>query len=124
MKPQIRLARQATEFYTPERCWILEVANDESDGAASIARARVPPGMTTAWHVLDGVDERYIIISGGGHVELEPGPTADVGPGDVVLLPAGVAQRIRNTGDDDLVFFCVCVPRFTPACYRSLEPVT
>ncbi|MDH5265956.1 MAG: cupin domain-containing protein, partial [Betaproteobacteria bacterium] len=36
-------------------------------------------------------------------------------------IPAGVAQAIRNTGPGDLVFHCVCTPRFTPDCYESLD---
>lgn len=45
----------------------------------------------------------------------------EVGPGDTIEIPAGVSQRISNTGDIDLEFQCVCVPRFTPDCYKSLE---
>jgi hypothetical protein len=32
-----------------------------------------------------------------------------------------VRQRIANTGTDDLVFYCICSPRFTQECYESLE---
>ena len=35
--------------------------------------------------------------------------------------PAGTAQRITNTGESDLIFLCVCMPRFTPDSYESLE---
>jgi mannose-6-phosphate isomerase-like protein (cupin superfamily) len=45
---------------------------------------------------------------------------ADVRPGDVVVIPAGVAQSIANTSARDLVFYCICTPRFTPACYEAL----
>ncbi|PWB62199.1 MAG: cupin domain-containing protein, partial [Betaproteobacteria bacterium] len=48
-------------------------------------------------------------------------PEKAVGPGDVVVIPAGVAQSIRNLGDRDLVFHCICTPRFTPDCYESLD---
>jgi mannose-6-phosphate isomerase-like protein (cupin superfamily) len=44
-----------------------------------------------------------------------------VGPGDVVIIPAGTAQQISNTGDTDLVFYCICTPRFSPESYESLE---
>ena len=44
-----------------------------------------------------------------------------VGPGDVVRIPAGVAQRIGNTGDDQLIFYAICTPRFTTAADVNLE---
>jgi mannose-6-phosphate isomerase-like protein (cupin superfamily) len=39
----------------------------------------------------------------------------------VVHIPAGVPQQIRNTGDDDLVFLCICTPQFQMDSYRDLE---
>ena len=41
--------------------------------------------------------------------------------GDVVLIPAGKTQRIRNVGPDDLVFLCICTPRFEPRHYHDRE---
>ena len=117
----IRRADAVTEFETEERCAILEVANDADDGAVSIARARVRPGVTTAWHHLIDTHERYLIVSGRGRAEIGERPPADVAAGDVVRIPAGVAQRIENIGDTDLVFYAICSPRFTPACYVALE---
>jgi mannose-6-phosphate isomerase-like protein (cupin superfamily) len=39
----------------------------------------------------------------------------------VVVIPAGVSQQIQNEGQGDLVFYCICTPRFTPDCYEPLE---
>ena len=36
-----------TEFYTDERCYIVEMHNREEDEGCSIVRARVAPGVTT-----------------------------------------------------------------------------
>ena len=112
------------EFWTDERCWILESRNVDDDPACSIARARVAPGVTTARHRVS-VDERYVILAGCGRVDVDglagTGPEGtEVGPGDVVVIPAGVPQRIANVGTEDLVFLCVCTPRFTPECYEAL----
>lgn len=41
--------------------------------------------------------------------------------GDSVRIPAGVPQRITNAGDDDLVFLCLCLPRFELSGYRDLD---
>ncbi len=109
----------AREYHTPERCHILESWNHPGDGAASLARARVEPGVTTEPHRLRGVVERYLIIEGMGRARVGE-EEADVRPGDVVIIPAGVVQQITNTGPGDLAFYCVCTPRFTPGCYEAV----
>lgn len=109
------------EFSTPERCHIIETFNSATDESLSIARARVEPGITTVWHRVEGTVERYIIAEGRGRVEVGNLPASDVGPGDVVIIPAGVRQRITNTGDSDLIFYCVCTPRFQSRNYQALE---
>jgi mannose-6-phosphate isomerase-like protein (cupin superfamily) len=122
MMPMILHADAGKEFFAElEGCWILETWRSPDD-AMTIARARVEPGVTTAWHALAGVTERYIIAEGTGRMEVGDLPPADVGLGDTVFIPAGVPQRIANTGPRDLVFYCVCTPPFTPECYRDLQP--
>ena len=121
MLAEIKGAENAEEFETDERCHIVEIANDSSDTRLSIARARVEPGVTTAWHHLNGIDERYLIISGQGRVELGEQEACEVMPGDVVRIPAGVAQRISNTGEEQLIFYALCTPRFDVHAYVSLE---
>jgi mannose-6-phosphate isomerase-like protein (cupin superfamily) len=109
--------REEREYFFAEGCYILELLNDTADPAASIARARVPPGVTTRWHRLRDTVERYVIVSGTGKVSVGDAAPADVGPGDVVLIPAMTRQRICNTGADDLVFLAVCTPRFQSGNY-------
>ena len=41
-----------TEFYTDERCCIVELHNRAEDESCSIVRARVAPGVTTQLHAL------------------------------------------------------------------------
>lgn len=111
----------AREFYTSERCHILEMSNSADDEALSIARARVEPGVTTAFHrVLDTV-ERYVILEGEAVVEVEGTEPDNVEVGDVVLIPPGAEQRITNTGNCDLVFMALCTPRFRQKNYVSTE---
>jgi len=119
--PQVRKLEASHEVLTAERCWILECHNTPKDPAASIARARVEPGVTTTWHAVDGTVERYVMVEGRGRVEVGELAAAEVGPGDVVIIPAGVRQRITNIGDSDLIFYCVCTPRFEQRNYRALE---
>jgi mannose-6-phosphate isomerase-like protein (cupin superfamily) len=110
-----------SEYLTAERCAILESWNRPADPAVSIARARVAQGESTRPHRLRGVVERYVIVEGTGGVRLAGGPPRPVAPGDIVVIPPGVSQSIRNAGAGDLVFYCVCTPRFTPECYESLD---
>ena len=117
MQSEIRRADPSQEFLTHENCLILEVANDPGDPAVSIARARVLPKMTTEWHRLEGIVERYVILRGKGRVEVADLPPTLVSEGDVVRIPPNVAQRIANVGDEDLVFLCVCTPRFVQRAY-------
>jgi mannose-6-phosphate isomerase-like protein (cupin superfamily) len=107
------------EFPTEERCAITELLNDPACPEVSLALARVAPGVTTRLHAVRGTVERYVILAGEGRVEVG-GETARVGPGDRVLIPADVAQRITNTGSTVLEFHCVCTPRFEPANYHDL----
>lgn len=109
------------EFYTQERCHILEILNRESDERVSLSRARVEPGVTTVWHLLKDVDERYLIEAGVGQVEVGDASPAVVRAGDLVSIPANTRQRISNIGDDDLTFLCICTPRFRPEVYVDLE---
>lgn len=121
MRPEIKRGEDAAETWTAERCHIREVANDAGDGAVSIARARVEPGVTTAWHRLAGIAERYLIVAGRGRVEVGALPPASVEAGDVVRIPPGTRQRITNTGSEDLCFYAICTPRFVASAYESLE---
>ncbi len=121
MKPEVVKCDFENEFFTPERCFISETWNSSNDEILSIARARVKPGVMTALHYLKGVNERYLITSGKGIVEAGDLSPTEVGIGDVVVIPAGIPQRITNTGETDLIFYCICTPRFSPDCYRDLE---
>ncbi|MEM7765505.1 MAG: cupin domain-containing protein [Pseudomonadota bacterium] len=110
----------APEFWTDERCFITELVNVESLPNASLARCRVEPGTLTQKHALT-VREWYVIIAGTGEMFVGDARSFPVAPGDVVDIPANTSQQIHNTGEHDLVFHCLCMPRFSETCYRSLE---
>jgi mannose-6-phosphate isomerase-like protein (cupin superfamily) len=121
VREKIISPRLSNEFYTDEKCYILESSNSNSDEALSIARARVVPGVTTNWHRLKRQIERYYIVSGEGKVEVGELEPTHVKEGDVVIIPPMCKQRITNTGTNDLVFLAMCTPRFTPDDYEDLE---
>ena len=121
MSAQIRRSRAEAEFFTPERCYILELSNSAEDDAVSIARARVLPGVTTRWHKVLGTAERYVILEGQGLVEVAGIGSQPVTVGDVVIIPADCPQRITNTGTSMLVFLAICTPRFLQEHYQDIE---
>ena len=122
MHEEVRTMDPKAEFFTAEGCYINELSNIEADPEASIARARIRPGVTTRWHRLAGTTERYVVLSGAGQVEVGNLPAQSVAPGDVVLIPPGCRQRITCLGNEDLVFLAICTPRFRPKVYEDLDP--
>ncbi len=122
LQAAIRKAAACSEYQSDERCYIRELSNVPEEADLSIAEARVSPGITTAWHYLDGITERYVITSGTARVEVGDEPPTGVSVGDVVTIPPGVRQRITNFGDQDLSFLCICTPRFEWKYYKRLEP--
>ena len=115
-----RESKPAGETWTRERCFISELLNSPGQPEVSLARTRVEPGVTTELHALS-VAEWYVIESGQGRMRVGDNAPFDVGPGDVVTIPKHAAQQITNSGNEDLVFLCVCAPRFSQECYTSLE---
>lgn len=119
-QPLVLPAAQQPWFFTDELCHIRELSNGAHDPAVSIAEARVEPGITTRWHCLTGITERYCISQGSGLVEVGDLPPQQVGPGDVVIIPPGCRQRITNNGSGDLLFLAICSPRFRSEAYHDL----
>ncbi len=106
------------EVWISEGIFVREMHNSDDDPTVSIARCRLPAGHATEPHRLC-IDERYIIESGAGIMILDD-KAFPVSRGDRIVIAAGMAQFIRNSGNDMLVFLAVCTPRFTPDCYTAL----
>lgn len=121
MKATIKHQNLGEEFFTDEKCYITELSNTADDPEASIARARLKPGVTTNWHRLNNTAERYYIVNGQGRVEIGELPPQDINAGDVVLIPPLCRQRITNVGTEDLIFLAICTPRFINSAYEDIE---
>lgn len=121
MRPLIVKQDEIEEFYTEEKCFIKELLNSDEDPGMSFALARVEPGVTTVLHRLKGTSERYLVIAGRGEMEVGTLPSASVSKGDLILIPPDTPQRITNDGSEDLIFCCICAPRFDPSVYVDLE---
>ena len=120
MKTTIKKCDLADEYFFEEGCYITEISNSDDDQQLSIARARVAPGVTTKWHSLAGITERYVILEGEGEAEVGRLGPQQVSAGDVVIIAPGERQRITNIGKTDLIFLALCTPRFEVSKYVSL----
>ena len=123
MKEIVKKRNIIDEIYISEKCYIKELSNTPDDPDVSIAQARVEPGVTTLWHRLKDIAERYYILQGRGMMEVGDLPPQEVEVGDIVIIPAMCRQRIINIGQDDLVFLAICTPRFTDDAYENIEGV-
>ncbi|MCT4624107.1 MAG: cupin domain-containing protein [Schleiferiaceae bacterium] len=107
------------EFYTEEKCHITEMLNTPEIENVSVSRARVEPGVTTQNHALH-FDEIYYILEGRGEMQIDNGELKKIGPGELAFIKRGSSQRITNTEETDLIFLCICTPRFKPEGYQEV----
>lgn len=121
MDAAILTFNEKAEYHTDELCYVNELSNTPNDPDVSIARARVQAGITTRWHRLRGITERYVILEGQGLVEVGELAAQEIKPGDVVLVPPNCRQRITNSGVGDLIFLAICSPRFQQNAYEDIE---
>ena len=113
-------SKNLSEKYINERCFISEIINTAEFESFSLSKARVLPGVTTELHAVKNTTEVYYILSGRGEMETDGNVVGMVGPGDVVFIPKEMAQRIKNIGAEDLIFLCICSPRFMETNYVSV----
>lgn len=121
MEPKIIKATSLKEYLTPEKCFIYENYGKEGENSLSIARARVEPGITTKTHYLDEIQEIYLIFHGKGKVFVGNFEPTIVSEGDVIVIPPKTSQKIQNIGSEDLIFYCICTPRFTANSYHQVN---
>jgi len=111
---------QRQEYLTDEGCHIVEVLNQSTYPKLSIAQARVEPGIVTQLHALSGTEEIYYILRGQGEANIS-GQIVLLAKGDCIIIKPDEPQSILNIGDVDLIFLCICQPRFEVRNYKALE---
>ena len=100
---------------------ILAYRNSKTE-KQSLAEATLPPGMQTQAHFHPQTEEIYYLLTGTGLMAVED-QQREVGPGDGILIPVGAKHQIRNTGVQDLIFLCCCVPAYENADTIFCEPL-
>jgi mannose-6-phosphate isomerase-like protein (cupin superfamily) len=111
---EVRSRDDAPPFTTADGSTIRELFNAEEGGSRnqSLAEAWLEPGQATERHYHARTEELYVLLEGGGEMEVE-GERARVGPGDAILIPPGAWHQIRASAGEPLRFLCCCAPPYS-----------
>jgi len=79
--------------------------------AQSLAEASLEPGQATERHYHRRSEEIYLIVAGGGLMELD-GEEREVAAGDAILIPPG-AWHTLVAGAEGARLLCCCAPPYS-----------
>jgi mannose-6-phosphate isomerase-like protein (cupin superfamily) len=102
--------RDATPFVTKDGSTIREYFHSERQ---SLAEASLEPRQTTQRHYHERSEEIYLIVEGGGELEVD-GDRREVAAGDAVLIPPSAWHEL-TAGGDGVRLLCCCVPPYSDA---------
>lgn len=77
----------------------------------SLAEATLEPGRATQRHYHASSEEIYLLLSGGGVMEID-GEERAVSAGDAILIAPGARHRIE-AGAEGARFLCCCAPPYS-----------
>jgi len=100
--------RDAEPFVTKDGSTIREYFHSERQ---SLAEASLEPGRATQRHYHARSEEIYLIVEGGGELEVD-GDRRQVSAGDAILIPPGAWHEL-TAGDDGARLLCCCVPPYS-----------
>ena len=99
--------RDATPFTTKDGSTIREYQHTDLQ---SLAEASLGPGRATQRHYHARSEEIYLIVEGGGELEID-GEVRTVGPGDAILIPPGTWHQLTASATGARLL-CCCVPPY------------
>ena len=100
--------RDATPFTTKDGSTIREYLHTD---VQSLAEASLDAGQSTQRHYHARSEEIYLIIDGGGELEVD-GDRRVVGPGDAILIPPGSWHQL-TAADSGTTLLCCCAPPYS-----------
>ncbi|BCR03367.1 hypothetical protein DESUT3_04360 [Desulfuromonas versatilis] len=86
-----------------------------TEKANKVSLAETAHSRTTLWCLLPGQhihphvhagDHIWVVLEGGGNFLSDDAPEA-IGPGKVLVVPAGKSHGVENTGKQGLIFISV-----------------
>jgi mannose-6-phosphate isomerase-like protein (cupin superfamily) len=83
-----------------------EAKPDSMKSFTNFARLTLKPGGTNQIHVHEDAEQVYIVVQGGGTVQVGD-EKAEVKAGDAIFLPAKVPHGFFNTGDKTAVILLI-----------------
>ncbi len=99
--------RDATPFVTKDGSTIREYHHT---ALQSLAEASLEPGTATQRHYHARSEEIYLIVEGGGELEVD-GERREVAAGDAVLIPPKAWHEL-TAGRSGVRLLCCCVPPY------------
>jgi len=103
--------RECNSFVAGDATVLRELLHPAKDDVAvqfSVAHATLRTGETSLPHRLCTA-ELYYVLSGTGTMHIND-EQCSVRQGQIVYIPPGARQWIRNTGTMDLTFLCIVEP--------------
>jgi quercetin dioxygenase-like cupin family protein len=118
------LASTSEEIRIGELAIRFLVEGEESGGSVAVFEFDVPAGARVpVAHSHDGYEETLYGLEGTLTWTIEGTPT-DVGPGEVLCIPRGVAHRFDNTHDVDAKTLAIVTPGVLgPDYFRDVAAV-
>ncbi len=92
--------------YSPDRMTKMAVAGTPR---VQLDLYCVAPGQSQKAHTHADLDKIYYVLEGAGRFSIG-GITEMLGPGDVLVVPAGVEHGLDNVGPDPLLVLVVVAP--------------
>ena len=77
------------------------------------AHVVIPPGKSSRLHYHPEAEESYFILKGRGRLRVGD-EEAEVGAGQMILIPAPLPHKIACAGAEDLELLAVSVPAWEP----------
>ena len=114
--------KDCTEIIAGDNSILKEILNPEKEALQitySLAYARVLPMETTLSHKLKS-SEVYYFIKGKGEMFIDDEKEV-VGSGQAVYIPPDAVQKLKNTGDEDLIFLCIVDPAWNAENEEVME---
>lgn len=86
--------------------WLVENPPYDKSPIRKIALVEIPPGSSIGFHIHDGTEEIYYILSGKG-IYTDGDRDVEISAGTLTITPSGTGHAIKNPGPKTLKLLAV-----------------